>query len=544
MEKMTTVEKLLSLSRCGFKPGFTTSLLVSTVILLSAACGDKTDSLKIRLGGFCTEDLSEAALIRALVINSNFQTIYTATYATQGSSADMGQTFDMDERLRFELEALTEGEVVLGRGSSRWTELKGGGIDMCVFLGPLDAFVLASDCQCNEVRLPFNLVGHTATTLPDGRVLITGGATVDDSGGILDVSQSVFIYDPNTTKLRQLASGMRIRRAYHTATLLKADNSAAHQQYVLISGGLTLINQVEIQSSVMAEIFDPVSETFSVRLLQMNHARFGHSATLLTSGDVLIAGGAEMASNQTLDPERPPLLDELSLERIHPDADYFVFDPAQVISSTFLDRVIPMAQARIYHAAARGEGSRVLVSGGEDGVSVVHRTTEIFESGSRTFTTGAQMVLPRSRHTATNLQGNSILLAGGLTSFRNPATATGRVEVFQLSVSGSGVTEERPESVLVTPRFSHITLDLVTGDRALVMGGYSVHGYTSDSVEIVFPGSATHTSSPLTSERVGHSAARLPGGSVLVVGGMSVPSLGGVSPKDTLEIFTPLRDTD
>ena len=69
---------------------------------------------------------------------------------------------------------------------------------------------------------------HTATLLPDGRVLITGGRIDSDE----HFNQSAEFYDPSTGTFRSIGS-MTARRGYHAATLLKDGR-------VLITGGLNV----------------------------------------------------------------------------------------------------------------------------------------------------------------------------------------------------------------------------------------------------------------------------------------------------------------
>ncbi len=122
--------------------------------------------------------------------------------------------------------------------------------------------------------------GHTATLLPDGKVLIAGGMRRNQ-----DFYKSAELYDPSTGKFQRTGE-MNQRRVGHIAVLLGSGK-------VLIAGGW-----VGMGGTDSAELYDPSTGKFTL-ISKMTTPRGRPSATLLTNGDVLIAGG-ERRDNESL----------------------------------------------------------------------------------------------------------------------------------------------------------------------------------------------------------------------------------------------------
>ncbi|XXX77100.1 kelch repeat-containing protein [Sorangium sp. So ce134] len=86
------------------------------------------------------------------------------------------------------------------------------------------------------------------------------------------------------------AGAMNVARSGHSATLLSSGK-------VLVAGGWDVgLEEWLIVTFDSAELYDPAADSWSFTG-RMNHARSAHTATLLSSGKVLVAGGGYLAGS-------------------------------------------------------------------------------------------------------------------------------------------------------------------------------------------------------------------------------------------------------
>ncbi len=122
--------------------------------------------------------------------------------------------------------------------------------------------------------------GHTATLLKNGKVLVTGGF-VNEPEREGRSARSAELFDPATnswTRIPDMASARRV----HTATLLPNGR-------VLIAGG-NGDNQSDNRTSSSTEIYDPATNAWTAGP-PLATGRLFHTATLLADGSVLLVGG-------------------------------------------------------------------------------------------------------------------------------------------------------------------------------------------------------------------------------------------------------------
>ena len=178
---------------------------------------------------------------------------------------------------------LPDGRVLVVGGAAEDTRLEGGPRSASAELYDPRSGTWSAARSMTEAR-----IGHSATLLPDGSVLVVGG-----SGNFLEAE----LYHPSSGRWTATGSTSTLQGVGHTATLLPDGR-------VLVAGGNP---GSEWYPAATAELFDPDSGRWTA-LTSMNTGRGGHTATLLSDGRVLVVGGALFgdapATAELFDPSR------------------------------------------------------------------------------------------------------------------------------------------------------------------------------------------------------------------------------------------------
>jgi hypothetical protein len=234
---------------------------------------------------------------------------------------------------------------------------------------------------------------------------------------------------------------MRVARVQHTATLL-SDGT------VLVAGGF---NGSGATNS--SEIFNPKGGTWSpTKGATMTVARAGHTATLLctlpcNNGKVLVAGGFN-GSGATNSSE--------------------IYDPktgSWSATKNAVGQVVSMRVARVDQTATFLSDNTVLVTGGDNCCTILN-SSEVYDPKAGTWSaTNGTMTVPRFVHTATLLGNGTVLVAGGGTT-NFGGVATNSSEVYDPKAGTWSATK----GAMTVARGEH-TATLFRNGTVLVAGG-------------------------------------------------------------------------
>lgn len=433
--------------------------------------------------------------------------------------------------------------------------------------------------------------GHTASVLPNGSVLVTGGQA---NGGASESTNTSEIFNiVGQTASWSTPAKMNAQRTDHTATLLTSGKvmvigglapnvtpDASTETYYIGGGdfdaGPFTIHNWEYQTAsllpsgkvlvaagldddlsnggTIAELYDPSTGAWE-STGAMNYVQLRATSTLLQNGDVLLngnsgAGGPDAEVYHSAlgtwsdvgvgDPfigfTATMLLNGKVLlaggyEEIYPNGYVtnacFLYDPATQAFSP----TGSLVTGRTFHTATLLTNGQVIAAGGEDRLGNLLQSYEFYNPGTGAWTAGSgQMITARESHCAVLLPNGQVLVAGG--DGQNNILAS--AEIFDPGTGNwHAVASMNTDRQFFTMTLLPGGMVLATSGETDQQGSTTTNGATITS-ELFDPASDTWTEGPLmTCARSSSSAVLLANGQVFVVGGF-VGDTNGFNP----ELFT------
>ena len=307
---------------------------------------------------------------------------------------------------------IPSGAIFLSGGANTDGEAIAEGIRISTSTGGVLSF---GTVPLNQAR-----VGHSSSVLPDGRVLLVGGAqseaplTLTGSAEVIDVETGAASPVPIAT---EQGGGLQISRTGHAARLITIDDIPILTLYGGVNAQNVPLNTIDVyrwDDGTLTQLSPPgglSGNTFPAYALP---AEVPIGARGLSEASGIVFGL----------PARSGDASAFSFDWLPPSGQRLPFD---LVGSP----ISPLSTPRAAAAAVFSEGI-VLVSGGTAADGTALDTFEAYvPSVDRTFRfpDSVRLRVPRFDHTATLLSGGRILIVGGRNS---SGTALFAIEAFQL----------------------------------------------------------------------------------------------------------------
>lgn len=197
-------------------------------------------------------------------------------------------------RLFHSASLLPDGRVIIIGGQGKISKNNIGALNSIEIFDPVTQVVSPSSFTLLTPRLL-----HTVTTLQDGDILITGGFTNETTSkfGFGPATSTAELIDGGSFTIKEVGKLVNDTGVGgHTATLLT-------NGFVLLSGGSTDFFSGKSEDKVrgltvgILQFYNPNTQTFEIakdtndKTLELITSRFLHSTVLLPSGEVVIVGG-------------------------------------------------------------------------------------------------------------------------------------------------------------------------------------------------------------------------------------------------------------
>ncbi len=387
---------------------------------------------------------------------------------------------------------------------------------------------------------------------PDGRVLAAALSPTNPQSREGGVALWGILFNPEATPAAEAITLNTLQMGRWFSGARMAAAHVAHQ-VAPVSGGRILIIGGGVADDPdsftnKTELYNPASNS-STFTGGLNVSRGLFSATLLTDGRVLVVGGYNpvqgyLASAELYDPVSGAwsLTNPLFNHGVGHTATLLtdgrvlvaggcmgdgpsgrsnraeLFDPP---TNSWTETNV-MSQPRCNPSAMRLTDGRVLAAGGEDGQNILS-SAEVFDPIAGRWSNTGEMITARSQAVALRLADGRVMVTGGLSGEVDGAEPISGAEIYNPDL-GKWVQAAR----MTYARYAH-TADLLPGGLVLVVGGLEGTQMTPDqfltSVEVYDPvADAWQPIASLTTPRAFHTTMLTPDGHIFVMGGMS--SLG------------------
>jgi hypothetical protein len=317
--------------------------------------------------------------------------------------------------------------------------------------------------------LTVSRAAHTATALPDGRVLVAGGCTRQSCEGI---TASTELVDPTSGQSVVGPDLLEPRVGHAAVTLLDGR--------ILLIGGFGTSQVLRT-----TELFDPADGTFAPGP-ELTEPRTDAATVVLADGSVLVAGGFDgrsaLATAEVLD-----------------------------ATATAFEATAPLGQARTGPAAVLLADGRVLVAGGSaaGATGEVLAGTEVYDPVTGAWATTGEMSTRRHKLAALTLGDGRVLVVGG----SDERDGAGRYRSAELYDPACGTFAATADMAASRYKIAGALARLLDG-RVLVAGG-------ARTAEIFDPvaGRFDAVGGDANADVSFATAVLSPNGSVLVIGG-------------------------
>lgn len=331
-----------------------------------------------------------------------------------------------------------------------------------------------------------------------------------------------------------LTSTPSVARCGASATLLPNGE-------VLVVGGITEHSDFSKEILASAEIFDPVTDTWS-NAESLGCPRYHHSAIVLPNGKVLVSGGFTPAGAYC----PPEIFDPVSSTWSNPAYTgsiegspillkngkvLFMNSPTALLYDPLPDTWTPVTMP----ANMFGGSGTLLLNGKVLLIGGANEDSKLYDPVTNTLSSAARPAMSRIYATTTLLRNGKVLLQGGDNADVHPPTTIYSAELYDPETNTWSSAGENPLSTLSAQAI------LLANGKVAIMGGWDntcANSYqpSSKTIMVYDPSSNSWAQDiDMQVDRNQHIATLLPNGKVFVIGRCNCE--GGATFSDLGELY-------